>query len=70
MSRGAQSSLREFASANERHPEHWRVRSRVQTGGHGYGEPGRAGQNRAEPGRAGQSRARRRIDSYQMKIGV
>ena len=47
------SSLRKFAFANERHPEHWRVRKRVGTGGGWIAEPGRAGQNRAEPGRAG-----------------
>ena len=36
--------MREFAPANERHPEHWRVRKRVPPGGHGYPK------SRAEPG--------------------
>ena len=44
------SSLREFASANERHPEHWRVRRRLGSGPDDYGMPGHAGPNRATPG--------------------
>ena len=45
------SSLREFAFANERHPEHWRVRKRL---GSGLADP-------ATPGRTGHHRAHRRI---------
>ena len=50
--------------ANERHPEHRRVRSRVLRGGHGYPN------GRARPGTAGHGRANRWIDGFSRILGV